>query len=84
MKKVLRGPGMYLMLFLLIYLFARLMSPGDAASKELNYNEFMSKVEAGEILSIDITDNDLVALKKGTEIPGEELPFPIRLYHLYS
>ena len=33
MKKVLRGPGMYLMLFLLIYLFARLMSPGDAASK---------------------------------------------------
>ncbi len=74
MKKVLRGPGMYLMLFLLIYLFARLMSPGDAASKELNYNEFMSKVEAGEILSIDITDNDLVALKKGTEIQEKSFP----------
>jgi len=74
LKKVLRGPGMYLMLFLLIYLFARLMSPGDAASKELNYNEFMSKVEAGEILSIDITDNDLVALKKGTEIQEKSFP----------
>ncbi|MBE5780485.1 MAG: ATP-dependent metallopeptidase FtsH/Yme1/Tma family protein [Clostridiales bacterium] len=65
---------MYLILFLVIYLFTRFLTPDTALSKELNYNELMAKVEAGEILSIEVTENDLVALKKGTEIKKDNFP----------
>ena len=74
MKKFLRGPGAYLILFLLIYVLASSLGSPALQSESVTYAEFLSMMEKGEISQVCVTEQDIVALKSGSTIQAEEFP----------
>lgn len=75
MKKFFRGPIIYILIIVAILLLTQsstLFSP--KTSKDIIYSEFLTLVEEGEISSINVTQNDLVALKKDTSIAEKDFP----------
>lgn len=83
MKKSARGPLIYIAGFILIILLINwLTGTGPDNSKEIEYKQFLLKVEANDIKAVHVIENDLYALKEGSEI--DETKFPDNYdYHTY-
>ena len=78
MKKLLRGPLVYLLIIVAIILIVQPFgSLSQADPKVLGYTEFINKIKTGELTDITVQDNTAVALKKGTEIDKEK-DFPAK------
>lgn len=75
MKKFVRGPLIYLLLILAIFLVAQsVVNTDNQKDAVLGYTEFLKKVESGEITDITIVGYEAVALKKDTAINKESFP----------
>lgn len=75
MKKFVRGPLIYLLLILAIFLVAQsVVNTDNQKDAVLGYTEFLKKVESGEITDITIVGYEAVALKKDTAIKKEAFP----------
>ena len=75
MKKFVRGPLIYILILLAIFLIAQ--SVGSFTTKDktiLTYTEFLEKIQAGEITDITIISSEAVALKKDTTISENDFP----------
>ena len=74
MKKFVRGPLIYLLLILAIFLVAQsVVNTDNQKDAVLGYTEFLKKVESGEITDIKIVGYEAVDLKKDTAINKESL-----------
>ena len=77
MKKFMRGPGAYVIILLAVFLIANFVGPTQSGGAvDVSYSDFLKLVEQGKIAAVDITDNNLKALKKVTDI--QETDFPAR------
>lgn len=75
MKKFARGPLVYLLLILAIFIVAQSLVNTDAKKDSvLSYTDFLKKVEAGEVTDITIVGYEAVALKKDSTIKKEAFP----------
>lgn len=75
LKKFVRGPLIYLLLILAIFLVAQsVVNTDNQKDAVLGYTEFLKKVESGEITDITIVGYEAVALKKDTAINKESFP----------
>jgi len=75
LKKFVRGPLIYILILLAIFLIAQ--SVGSFTTKDktiLTYTEFLEKIQAGEITDITIIASEAVALKKDTAISENDFP----------
>ena len=67
MKKIIRGPGFFVLLILVIVLMSTLFGSFsfNTQTDELNYNtEFLELVKEDKIAKVAIVDNTLVGLYK--------------------
>ncbi len=75
MKKFVRGPLVYILILLAIFLIAQSVGSFSAENETvLTYTEFLEKIKAGEITDITIVAKEAVALKKNTTIDREKFP----------
>ena len=75
MKKFMRGPGAYVIILLAVFLIANFIGPTQSGGAiDASYSDFLKLVEQGKIAAIDITDNNLKALKKVTDIKEKDFP----------
>ncbi len=76
LKKLMRGPLIYIIIILAIVIIAQsfgsLSKTPDTTA--LNYTEFLDLVKKGEISAIQVTSNDLTALKKDSVYKPADMP----------
>ncbi len=73
MRKFLRGPGFYLILFIVIILVVA-MSDIGGMEERLPYPKLLQEIREGKITHIMSTDRTIVGLRKGSSIPVESFP----------
>ncbi len=75
MKKLLRGPIVYMAIILAIVLLTSSFGGfGQTDKKDLGYTEFLKKVENKEFSRITVTGNTAVALTKNTTVAASDFP----------
>lgn len=77
MKKIIRGPGFFVLLILVIVLMSTLFGSFsfNTQTDELNYNtEFLELVKEDKIAKVAIVDNTLVGLYKESKIREADFP----------
>ena len=75
MKKLFRGPVIYILIIAAIFLLTQSSSLFSAdTGKKKDYSEFLQLVKEGQITKISITQNDLVAMKKGSAVSEKDFP----------
>ncbi len=74
MKKMMRGPGAFLLVLACILALTMLFSPSGTVGKEVDYTQFVKMVEKGEIERVQVTENNVKALVKGTSITQQNFP----------
>lgn len=74
MKKFLRGPGIYIILIVLVLLVANVFTLTGATQQQLTYSEFLDLAKKDNISSIVVQDNKLWGLKKNSSIDAEDFP----------
>jgi cell division protease FtsH len=73
LRKFLRGPGFYLILFIVIILVVA-MSDIGGMEERLPYPKLLQEIREGKITHIMSTDRTIVGLRKGSSIPVESFP----------
>ena len=74
MKK-LKTPLIYLAIILVIVIAITGLEKGNSAdSKKIEYTDFVAMVKRGEVAMVEITERELVGLKKTSEIDTELFP----------
>ena len=74
MKK-LKTPLIYLAIILVIVIAITGLEKGNSAdSKKIEYTDFVAMVKRGEVAMVEITERELVGLKKNSEIDTELFP----------
>ena len=74
MKK-LKTPLIYLAIILVIVIAITGLEKGNSAdSKKIEYTDFVAMVKRGEVAMVEITERELVGLKKNSEIKAELFP----------
>ena len=74
MKK-LKTPLIYLAIILVIVIAITGLEKGNSAdSKKIEYTDFVTMVKRGEVAMVEITERELVGLKKNSEIDTELFP----------
>ena len=74
MKKFLRGPGIYIILIILVLLVANVFTFSGAKQQQLTYSEFLDLAKKDNVASVVIQDNKLWGLKKNSSIDAEDFP----------
>ena len=75
MKKLLRGPLIYILLILAIVAIASSFGNWQSTdSKDLTYTEFLDKISNGEVQSVSIMANDGYILSKNTMYSEKDFP----------
>ena len=76
MKKFIRGPGIYVLILLVILLtYTTMATPGVGEQNKINYNPgFIDLVKEKKIKAVSVTDNVLVGLYTDTKIKDESFP----------
>ena len=71
----LRGPLLYVLILLAIFLIAQSMGGYTVSQGQtIEYSQLLEKIEAGEIGKITISANEAVALKRETSISAKDFP----------
>ncbi|MEY8383185.1 ATP-dependent zinc metalloprotease FtsH [Christensenellaceae bacterium 44-20] len=71
----LRGPLLYVLILLAIFLIAQSMGGYTVSQGQtIEYSQLLEKIEAGEIGKITISANEAVALKRDTAISAKDFP----------
>ncbi len=71
----LRGPLLYVLILLAIFLIAQSMGGYSVSTGEtIEYSQLLSKIQNGEISKITISENEAVALRKDTTISEDDFP----------
>jgi len=73
LKKFLKGPGFYLILFIVIILVVA-MSDIGGMHERLTYPQLLEEIRQGKITHIMSNDRTIVGLRKGSSIPEESFP----------
>ncbi|MGI6571730.1 MAG: ATP-dependent zinc metalloprotease FtsH [Caldicoprobacterales bacterium] len=73
MRRFLRGPGFYLVLFIIIILVVA-MSDLGSMHERLPYPKLLQEIREGKITHLMSTDRVIVGLRKGSSIPVESFP----------
>ena len=74
MKK-LKTPLIYLAIILVIVIAITGLEKGNSAeSKKIEYTDFVAMVKRGEVAMVEITERELVGLKKNSEIKADLFP----------
>jgi hypothetical protein len=76
LKKLIRGPGIYVLILLVILLtYTSMATQGVAEQKEVSYNpQFLELVKDKKIKALSVTDNVAVGLYSDTKIDENEFP----------
>ncbi|MDL2220879.1 ATP-dependent metallopeptidase FtsH/Yme1/Tma family protein, partial [Eubacteriales bacterium OttesenSCG-928-N14] len=75
MKKILRGPSVWILLVLFVVLASTLLgNPSVGEKEDVTYDAFLKMLEKNEISTINIVEYDIQALKVGTEIEEDAFP----------
>lgn len=76
MKKFLRGPLVYVVIILAIVILAQSFGSfkPNTDITAISYTEFLELVKKGEISAIQVTENDLTALKKDSAFKPGDMP----------
>ena len=76
MKKFIRGPGIYVLILLVILLtYTSMATPGVGEQKKISYKpELIDLVKQNKIKAVSITENVLVGLYSDTNIKDESFP----------
>ncbi len=76
MKKFLRGPLVYIVIILAIVIIAQSFGSlkPNTDKTAIDYSEFISEVEKGNISAILVTGNQLTALKKDSSYKAQDMP----------
>ena len=83
MKKSARGPLIYIIGFVLVLILIQWLTNANTTDdRDIDYDEFLSLVRQEKIEQVQITENDLFAMAKGSEINPED-KFPIE-YDYYT
>lgn len=64
MKKMMRGPGAFILVLACILALTMLFSPTGTIGREIEYTVFIKKIEQGQIGRIQIMQNEVKALKQ--------------------
>lgn len=64
MKKMMRGPGAFILVLACILALTMLFSPAGTVGQEIEYTVFIKKIEQGQIGRIQIMQNEVKALKQ--------------------
>ena len=64
MKKMMRGPGAFILVLACILALTMLFSPTGTIGQEIEYTVFIKKIEQGQIGRIQIMQNEVKALKQ--------------------
>ena len=64
MKKMMRGPGAFILVLACILALTMLFSPTGPIGQEIEYTVFIKKIEQGQIGRIQIMQNEVKALKQ--------------------
>lgn len=64
MKKMMRGPGAFILVLACILALTMLLSPTGTIGQEIEYTVFIKKIEQGQIGRIQIMQNEVKALKQ--------------------
>jgi len=73
--KKLKTPLIYLAIILVIVIAITGLEKGNSAdSKKIEYTDFVAMVKRGEVAMVEITERELVGLKKNSEIKAELFP----------
>ena len=64
MKKMMRGPGAFILVLACILALTMLFSPTGTVGQEIEYTVFIKKIEQGQIGRIQIMQNEVKALKQ--------------------
>ncbi len=73
MRRLLRGPGFYLLLLIVIILVVAFFDMGSERER-LTYPELLQEIKEGKISHLRTTDRGVVGLRKGSSIPVESFP----------
>jgi cell division protease FtsH len=76
LKKFIRGPGIYVLILLVILLtYTSMATPGVGEQKKISYKpELIDLVKQNKIKAVSITENVLVGLYSDTNIKDESFP----------
>ncbi len=64
MKKMMRGPGAFILVLACILALTMLFSPAGTVGQEIEYTVFIKKIEQGQIGRVQIMQNEVKALKQ--------------------
>ena len=64
MKKMMRGPGAFVLVLACILALTMLFSPPGTVGQEIEYTVFIKKIEQGQIGLVQVTQNEVKALKQ--------------------
>jgi cell division protease FtsH len=83
LKKLTRGPLLYIIIILVIFFLAQYIGGvPEVNDKELSYTEFLDKLDTNEVSQITIIGYDAFARKTNSEIKEEDFPSKYD-YHTY-
>jgi len=64
LKKMMRGPGAFVLVLACILALTMLFSPPGTVGQEIEYTVFIKKIEQGQIGLVQVTQNEVKALKQ--------------------
>jgi len=73
LRRLLRGPGFYLLLLIVIILVVAFFDMGTERER-LTYPQLLQEIKEGKISHLRTTDRGVVGLRKGSSIPVESFP----------
>lgn len=84
MKKMMRGPGAFVLVLACILALTMLFSPPGTVGQEIEYTVFIKKIEQGQIGLVQVTQNEVKALKQdATAEQAERFPNDYWDYETY-
>ena len=72
MKKMLRGLSFYLLIIMIIFMFAALIKSAEPAKVDLSFTKMLSEIESRRITSLTIVDSSGVMLATGKYPDGKK------------
>lgn len=74
MKKFFRGPGVYIIIILVIMLMSTLFSTGNIDDKTISYTDFVELVQQQKVKQVVVVDRDLYGLYSDTKLDASAFP----------
>jgi cell division protease FtsH len=74
LKKFFRGPGVYIIIILVIMLMSTLFSTGNIDDKTISYTDFVELVQQQKVKQVVVVDRDLYGLYSDTKLDASAFP----------